>query len=161
MTLPRIAGRDCCRKRVAPVEGMQITNSQDMTSTIHGTLLRLDDERSVAIYLHDGIVSVAEFNGGRGRLLSVAEWHCFHARKVAHAQRRGEVEILCPIPGEIAAWIGAMHRRLGELNDHPFKRKAARLYRGVTGILSRLARAWPDSAAVGSRMIGAGAFRVD
>ena len=137
-----------------------MTSTQARESTLQGSLLRLKDGRSVAIYLREGVAWVAEFSGDRGRLLSIPEWHCFHARKVAHAQRRGEVEILCPIPGEAAARIEALHRRLDELDDHPLKRKAG-LFAGVGRVASRLARAWPDPAAIGSRLLGAGAFRVD
>lgn len=125
---------------------------------MHGSLLRSNDGRSMAIYLRDGVVSVAEFRAGRGRLLSVAEWHGFHARKVAHAQRRGEVEVVFPIPGDVVALIEALHRRLGELNDHAFKRKAARFSAVLARIASGLA---PDPAASGSRLLGAVAFRVD
>lgn len=125
-----------------------------------GSLLRLNDGRSVAIYLRDGMAWVAEFRGSRGRLLSVGEWHCFHARGMAHAQRRGEAEILSPIPGDVVARIERLHRRVGELNDHPFKRKTA-IPAALAILCSRLARAWPNPAALGSRMIGAPVFRVD
>ena len=130
------------------------------SETINGSLLRVNDGRSVAIYLRDGIAWVAEFRGSRGRLLSVGEWHCFHARGVAHAQRRGEVEILSPIPGDAIARIEALHRRLGELNDHPLRPKTA-IPAALAVLWSRLARTWPNPAALGSRMIGAPAFRVD
>src|SRR5262245_6265356 len=127
------------------------TNRQQGHGNIQGNLLRLRDGRAVAIYLRDGVVSVAEFRGDRAALLGVAEWHSFRARKVAHAQRRGEVEILSPIPADVVERIEALHRRTGEWNDHPFKRKAAALSAGMAGVLAGLRRAWPDPAAVGSR----------
>jgi hypothetical protein len=135
---------------------MHMSSIQVQEGTLQGSLLRLKDGRSVAIYLRKGVAWVAEFCGGRGRLLSVPEWHCFHARSVVHAQRRGEVEILGPIPSEVVARIESLHRRLGELDDHPLKRKA-----GLFAVIARLARAWPDPATIGSRLLDAGAFRVD
>jgi hypothetical protein len=76
---------------------------QDPASTIHGSLLRLRGGRAVAIYLRNGVVSVAELRGERGRILGAGEWGVFHARKLAFAQRRGEVEIVSPIPEEVIA----------------------------------------------------------
>ena len=134
-----------------------MTSTPVRESTLQGSFLQVKDGRSVAIYLREDVAWVAEFSGGRGRLLSISEWHCFHARRVAHAQRRGEVEIFCPIPGDLVARIEALHQRLG---DHPLKRKAG-LFAGIARIASRLARTWPDPAAMGSRLLGAGAFRVD
>jgi hypothetical protein len=119
--------------------------------------LRLNDGRLVAIYLRDGAASVAVFSGTRGRLMSVGEWHCSDARTVALAQRRGEVDILSPIPGDVVARIEALHRT-AELNDHPFKRKTLTI---SAAIRAWLARAWTGPATLGSRMMGAAAFRVD
>ena len=62
---------------------MQIANNTVQvrsTGTCYG--------RTVAIYLRDGVVSVADFKGRFGRILTVGEWGVFHARKLAHAQRR-------------------------------------------------------------------------
>jgi hypothetical protein len=137
-----------------------MTSTPVRESTLQGSFLQVKDGRSVAIYLREGVAWVAEFSGSRGRLLSISEWHCFHARRVAHAQRRGEVEIFCPIPGDVVARIEGLHQRLGELDDHPLKRKAG-LFAGIARIALRLARMWPDPATIGSRLLGAGAFRVD
>jgi hypothetical protein len=119
---------------------MKIYREPGSTTTIHGTLLRLGDKDSVAIYFRDGVVSVADFREGRSRILSVAEWHSLHARRFAHAQRRGEVEIVSPIPGDVVARIERLHYLLAERPDHPLKRKPIALSAGVCGMLSRLSR---------------------
>ena len=137
------------------------TNRQQENGNIHGNLLQLPDGRSVAIYLRAGVVSVAELNGLRGRLLGLPEWHAFHARRVALVQRRGRVEIVSPIPADVIEQIEALHRRAGEWNDHPFRRKVSALTVGMEAALAGLRLAWPDPAAIGKHLIGAGAFRVD
>src|SRR6185503_13215427 len=95
---------------------------QDPASTIHGSLLRLRGGRAVAVYLRNGVVSVAELRGERGRILGAGEWGVFHARKLAFAQRRGEVEIVSPIPQEVIAVIELLHGGPGEPSSDPLKR---------------------------------------
>lgn len=99
---------------------MNAKRQQD--AVIHGNLLRLRDGRAVAIYLRDGVVSVADLKGGFGRILTPGEWGVFHARKLAHAQRRGEVEVVSPIPEEICAVIERLHRGSREPSSDPLKR---------------------------------------
>ena len=110
---------------------MSAYQEQGPTSTIHGNLLRPGGGRAVAIYLRNGVVSVAELRGRRGRILSVGEWGVFHARKLAFAQRRGEVEIVSPIPEEVIAVIEHLHRDPGEPSSDPLKR-------GLLALLDRL-----------------------
>jgi hypothetical protein len=101
---------------------MNAERKQGGGSAIHGNLLRLRDGCAVAIYLRNGIVSVADLRGRRGRILTVGEWGVFHARKLAFAQRRGEVEIVSPIPDEVIALIEHLHRGSGEPSSDPLKR---------------------------------------
>jgi predicted LPLAT superfamily acyltransferase len=79
-----------------------------MTHRIQGYLFRLRDGREIAIYLRDGVSSIAELRDGRGELHSGA-WLGILGRKLAHAERRGEVEVVSPIPAEIAERIEALH----------------------------------------------------
>jgi hypothetical protein len=139
---------------------MKANREQDGRSTIHGTLLRFDPARFVAIYLRDGAVSVADFRDGRGRVMSLAEWHTVHARRLAHAQRRGEVEIVSPMPAEVAARIECLHGS-SETPAHSLKQALGALPTEMRETFSRLARLLPDPVAAGSRMMGAGVFRVD
>lgn len=110
---------------------MNTERKQDGENVIHGNLLRLRDGRAVAIYLRNGVVSVADLKGRRGRILTVGEWGVFHARKLAFAQRRGEVEIVSPIPEEVIAVIEHLHRGPGEPPSDPLKR-------GLLALLDRL-----------------------
>jgi hypothetical protein len=110
---------------------MNAERKQDDGSAIRGNLLRLRDGRAVAIYLRNGIVSVADLRGQRGRILTAGEWGVFHARRLAFAQRRGEVEIVSPIPEEVIAVIEHLHRASGESSSDPLKR-------GLLALLDRL-----------------------
>jgi hypothetical protein len=110
---------------------MNTERKQGGESAIHGNLLRLRDGHAVAIYLRNGVVSIADLRGRRGRILSVGEWGVFHARKLAFAQRRGEVEIVSPIPEDVIAVIEQLHRGSGESSCDPLKR-------GLLALLDRL-----------------------
>lgn len=140
---------------------MDVNRTQGSTSTISGSVLRLGDKLAIAIYLRDGAVSVADFREGRGRIMNLAEWHTVHARRLAHAQRRGEVEIVSPIPEEVAARIERMHRCLAETPAYSLKQALGALPTQMRETFSRLSRLLLDPAAVGSRMIGGGTFRLD
>lgn len=112
---------------------MNANREQDGGSTIQGNLLRLRDGRAVAIYLRNGVVSVADLRGQCGRIMSVGEWVAFHARKLAYAQRRGEVELVSPIPADVAALIERLHRSAGETSSDPPKRGLLALLDGFFG----------------------------
>lgn len=77
--------------------------------TIRGNLLRLRGGRAIAIYVRDGVVSVADFTGGRCEIYGVADWYSTNGRKLVSAQRRGEVEITA-IPLEVTERIEHAHR---------------------------------------------------
>lgn len=140
---------------------MEAKREQDGQSAIHGTVLQLGNKLAIAIYLRDGAVSVADFRDGRGRIMSLAEWHTVYARRLAHAQRRGEVEIVSPMPAEVAARIECLHRCAAEAPAHSIKRALGTLPTEMRETFSRLARLLPDPVAAGSRMVGGGAFRLD
>ena len=84
---------------------------------IQGSLLRLPEGREIAIYLRDGVPSIAEFRNGQGELHSAGGWMSVNGRKLAHAQRRGEAGMVSPIPAEAAVRIERLHRRI-PLSQH-------------------------------------------
>ncbi|HKA44527.1 MAG TPA: hypothetical protein VKF40_21255 [Burkholderiales bacterium] len=78
---------------------------------IHGSLLRLSGRREIAIYLRDGAAWVAEFCDGRSKLCTAGAWFASSAgRSLVHAQRRGEVETITPLPRTLVPEIEALHR---------------------------------------------------
>jgi len=81
-------------------------------ATIHGQLLRASRHRVVAIYLRDGMICVAEFIDGRGRLVDVNAWFRFNCgtRTNEHAMRRMVLESAVPLPDELIEPIEALHR---------------------------------------------------
>lgn len=82
---------------------------------LQGNLLRLSGQREIAIYLRDGAAWVADFNNGRAALHSAGGWYdTGNGRMLAHAQRRGEVETISPLPDEVIPRIEALHRRAAE-----------------------------------------------
>ena len=82
-------------------------------ASIQGNLLRLSERREIAIYLRDGAAWVADFNNGLGTLYIASAWYSMGGGRVlAHAQRRGEVETVSPLPEEVARRIESLHRRM-------------------------------------------------
>lgn len=95
------------------------------TDVCQGSLLRLAQGREIAIYERNGAVLVADFSGGSGEIVHASEWFRNNGRKVAHAQRRGKVEIVSPVPREAARRIECLHRPLDGPRDTPAARLAA------------------------------------
>jgi hypothetical protein len=129
---------------------MDANRTPGSTSTIHGTVLRLGDKLAIAIYLRNGAVSVADFRDGSGRIMSLAEWHTVHARRLARAQRRDEVEIVSPIPEEVAARIERLHRSLAETPAHSLEQALGALPTEMRETFSRLSRLIPRRRPLGS-----------
>src|SRR5215470_5260293 len=80
-------------------------------SQIQGQMLRLSEHRSVAIYLRDGIMWVADFVDGRGELVDANTWFRFNCGALAnsHARRRMALESAMPISLELGERIEALH----------------------------------------------------
>lgn len=89
------------------------------TSPLNGNLLRLGGSREIAIYLRNGAAWVAEFKNGRGAVSSLSAWFSLYGRTLVHAQRRGEVDIMSPIPEDVVARIERIHLRMEERKDVP------------------------------------------
>ena len=104
---------------------MNTTREYASATPIEGNLLRLGERREVAIYLREGVAWVAEFNNGRATLHSVSEWHSSGSgRALVHAQRRGEVEIISPLPEAVVQRIEALHQRMARPVIGPAVRRA-------------------------------------
>lgn len=80
-------------------------------SRIQGSLLRPRGGREVAIYLRDGVPWIAEFQDGSDQVFAASEWMSVDGRKLAYAQRRGELESESPIPADVMVRIERLHRR--------------------------------------------------
>ena len=92
---------------------MNANQQQNGANALHGNLLRLSERREIAIYLRDGVAWVADFENGRGELFTASAWYGMGGgRRLAHAQRRGEVETVSPLPGEVVQRIESLHRRM-------------------------------------------------
>lgn len=92
---------------------------------LQGNLLRLSERREIAIYLRDGAAWVADFNNGRGELFFASAWYSMSGgRRLAHAQRRGEVEVISPLPEAVVQRIEALHRRMARPVIGPAVRRA-------------------------------------
>src|SRR5262252_408374 len=80
-------------------------------SRIQGQMLRLSEHRSVAIYLRDGVMWVADFIDGHGELVDANTWFRFNCGALAnsHARRRMALESAMPISLELGERIEALH----------------------------------------------------
>jgi hypothetical protein len=72
-----------------------------------GSLLRLGDEREIAIYRRDGVAWVADFRGGRGELFTAGEWFALNGR--GSALRRAGTESIAPLPARVIERIERLH----------------------------------------------------
>lgn len=94
---------------------MNAKREQNGATPPQGNLLRFPGGREIAIYLRDGAAWVAYFNNGCAALHIAGAWYSTgNGRMLAHAQRRGEVEIISPLPDEVIPRIEALHRRAAE-----------------------------------------------
>jgi len=79
---------------------------------VQGQLLRLSAHRTVAVYLRDGVICVADFIDGGGMLVDVVTWFRFNCGTPANADatRRSVFESALPLSAEMAERIEALHR---------------------------------------------------
>ena len=89
------------------------------TNPPSGNLMRLGEQREIAIYLRDGAAWVAEFKKGRGEVSNMSAWFSLYGRALVNAQRRGEVNIISPIPDDVMARIERLHLRMEKQNNVP------------------------------------------
>ena len=119
---------------------MNKNREQNGAVPLHGNLLRLSERREIAIYLRDGAAWVADFNNGRVELFIASAWYSMGGgRRLAHAQRRGEVETISPLPEAVVQRIEALHQRMEEPVVEPAVRRAlAAMLAGLCGRSARL-----------------------
>jgi hypothetical protein len=79
---------------------------------VQGQLLRMSAHRTVAVYLREGVVWVADFVDGKGLLVDAGTWFRFNCGTPAntHAIRRTVLESALPLSAEMAERIEALHR---------------------------------------------------
>jgi len=93
-------------------------------SPLHGSLLRLSEQREIAVYLREGAAWVADFDNGHAELHSASAWFSIGGgRMLVHAQRRNAVEPISPLPDEVVPQIESLHRRMEEPAVGPLARK--------------------------------------
>ena len=101
---------------------MNGNRGRDETAVQNGSLLRLGEEREIAIYPRDGVVWVADFRGGRGELFTVGEWFALNGR--GSLLRRAGLDSIVPLPADVIERIGRLH---GAEDRAPLAALAARL----------------------------------
>ena len=86
-------------------------NAPEVTGVIQGQLLRRSEHRTVAMYLRDGAMWVADFIDGQGTLVDVNTWFRFNCGTPAnsHAMRRMALESALPLSQELTERIEALH----------------------------------------------------
>lgn len=120
---------------------MDTNRKQAGTSPLQGNLLRLNDGREVAIYLREGAAWIAEFKNGKAGLHVAGEWFSTgHGRMLAHAQRRGEVDYISPIPEEVVERIERLHQYVPASSDASATMVSRPIDRLATWLQARLAR---------------------
>lgn len=91
---------------------MERESERGPTRPIQGQLLRLNTHHTVAIYLRQGAIWVAEFIDGHGVLVDANTWFRFNCGTLAnsHALRRMALESAIPLSAELVEQIEALHR---------------------------------------------------
>ena len=96
------------------------------TAVPNGSLLRLGEEREVAIYQRDGVAWVADFRGGRGELFTVGEWIALNGR--GSVLRRVGLDSIATLPARLVERIERLH---SAEDRAPLAALAARLRNGL------------------------------
>jgi hypothetical protein len=82
-----------------------------MGNSIQGQMLRRSARREVAIYLRGGVLWVADFIDGDGRIVDVATWIRFNCGSAStyQARRRMICESAFPVSRELSMRIERLH----------------------------------------------------
>jgi hypothetical protein len=85
-------------------------------NSIQGQLLRISAHHTVAIYLREGSLWVADFIDGQGRLVDASIWFRFNCGSLSnsHALRRMTLESAMPLSTDLVARIEGLHRAVPE-----------------------------------------------
>ena len=87
-------------------------DSAKLRGSIQGQLLRLSAHHTVAIYLREGALWVADFIDGQGELVDASIWIRFNCGSLSnsHALRRMTLESAIPLSTDLVARIEGLHR---------------------------------------------------
>lgn len=87
---------------------MNSNREAEAASNLHGSLLKLGNQREIAIYLRDGTAWVADFRGGRGEVSTAGAW--FTLNQDRWALRRATLDAVTPLPADVVQRIENLHR---------------------------------------------------
>ncbi len=96
---------------------MNTNQERNGASRLNGNLLRLGDQREIAIYLRDSMAWVAEFKNGRASVSTVSRW--FSANQGGRVLRQMELASIAPLPDDVMERIERLHQRLAQAGRHP------------------------------------------
>jgi hypothetical protein len=96
---------------------MNTNQEQNGASRLNGNLLRLGDQREIAIYLRDNMAWVAEFKNGRASVSMASHW--FSANQGGRVLRHMELASIAPLPDDVMERIEQLHQRLAQAGRHP------------------------------------------
>ena len=107
------------------------TNSPALTDhaprlrdSIQGQLLRLSTHHTVAIYVRQGSLWVADFIDGQGALVDANTWFRFNCGSLAnsHALRRMALESAIPLSADLVERIERLHHAAAPYRSSPWRR---------------------------------------
>jgi len=91
------------RREIATNSPALTDHAPRLRNSIQGQLLRLSTHRTVAIYLRQGSLWVADFIDGQGTLVNAHTWFRFNCGSLAnsHARRRMALESAIPLSADL------------------------------------------------------------
>lgn len=110
-----------------------------LRGSIQGQLLRLGRHHTVAIYLRQGSLWVADFIDGQGALVDANTWFRFNCGSVAnpHALRRMALESAIPLSADLVERIEGLHHAAAADRSSPWHRS---IVAAVAHLPQRLSR---------------------
>jgi alkanesulfonate monooxygenase SsuD/methylene tetrahydromethanopterin reductase-like flavin-dependent oxidoreductase (luciferase family) len=96
---------------------MNTNQEQNGASRLNGNLLKLGDQREIAIYLRDNMAWVAEFNNGRASVSTASHW--FSVNQGGRVLRQMDLTSIVPLPDDVMERIERLHQRLAQAGRHP------------------------------------------
>jgi hypothetical protein len=121
---------------------------RDEAAVPNGNLLRLGEEREIAIYQRDGVVWIADFRGGCGELFTAGEWFALNGR--GGVLRRAGLDSIVPLPARLIDRIERLH---GAEDRAPMAALGARFLDGLARCSQALSCRRP-AGALSPRMQG-------
>ena len=120
---------------------MNGNRGRNETAVPNGSLLRLGEEREIAIYQRDGVAWIADFRGGRGELFTAGEWFALNGR--GSVLRRVDLDSIAPLPARLIERIERLH---GAEDRARLAALAARLRNGLARFCHELSCRAPAGA---------------